>query len=160
MAAGALVALCAWLAPAPSWAQSARPNILVIWGDDIGMWNLSAYHRGMLGSRTPNIDRIAKEGALFTDYYAEQSCTAGRSAFVTGQHPLRTDPFETSMDSGLYTRFMADQLWLFVPMQQVVGQWLATFRAFPPRQPTASFTIDKIMQQMQRMAAEAMKRRQ
>ncbi|NCF18565.1 MAG: sulfatase-like hydrolase/transferase [Haliea sp.] len=71
-------------------AKSEKPNILVIWGDDIGWSNLSAYHRGMLGSRTPNIDRIANEGAMFTDYYGEQSCTAGRSAFITGQHPLRT----------------------------------------------------------------------
>ncbi len=67
-----------------------RPNILVIWGDDIGWSNISAYHRGMLGGSTPNIDRLAMEGAMFTDYYGEQSCTAGRSAFVTGQHPLRT----------------------------------------------------------------------
>ena len=71
-------------------AASKKPNILVIWGDDIGWSNISAYHRGMLGSSTPNIDRIAKEGAMFTDYYGEQSCTAGRSAFITGQHPLRT----------------------------------------------------------------------
>ena len=71
-------------------AASEKPNILVIWGDDVGWSNLSAYHRGMLGGRTPNIDRIANEGAMFTDYYGEQSCTAGRSAFITGQHPLRT----------------------------------------------------------------------
>ena len=71
-------------------AQSQKPNILVIWGDDIGMWNISAYHRGMMGGSTPNIDRIASEGALFTDYYAQQSCTAGRAAFITGQHPFRT----------------------------------------------------------------------
>ena len=67
-----------------------RPNILVIFGDDVGMWNISAYHRGMMGGSTPNIDRIAAEGALFTDYYAQQSCTAGRSAFILGQHPFRT----------------------------------------------------------------------
>jgi arylsulfatase len=71
-------------------AATDKPNILVIWGDDIGWSNISAYHRGMLGSRTPNIDRLANEGAMFTDYYGEQSCTAGRSAFITGQHPLRT----------------------------------------------------------------------
>ncbi|MDI3514412.1 MAG: hypothetical protein PWP40_1641 [Rhodocyclaceae bacterium] len=71
-------------------AQSTKPNILVIWGDDIGMWNLSCYHRGVMGNRTPNIDRIAEEGALFTDYYGQQSCTAGRAAFITGQHPFRT----------------------------------------------------------------------
>jgi arylsulfatase A-like enzyme len=58
--------------------------------DDVEVWNISAYHRGMIGGRTPNIDRIANERALFTDYYAQQSCTAGRSAFITGQHPFRT----------------------------------------------------------------------
>ena len=62
----------------------------MIMGDDVGMWNISAYHRGMMGGRTPNIDRIAKEGALFTDYYAQQSCTAGRAAFILGQTPFRT----------------------------------------------------------------------
>jgi len=71
-------------------AQVKKPNILVIWGDDIGIWNLSCYHRGTMGNRTPNIDRIATEGALFTDYYGQQSCTAGRAAFITGQHPFRT----------------------------------------------------------------------
>ncbi len=66
-----------------------KPNILVIWGDDVGITNISAYSHGMMGYQTPNIDRIANEGALFTDYYAEQSCTAGRSSFVTGQIPFR-----------------------------------------------------------------------
>jgi len=64
---------------------------------------------------------------------------------------LRSDPYETSIDSGLYTRFLAEQLWLFVPTQQEVGKWLMTFREFPPRQATASFTIDTMMQQMQQM---------
>ena len=73
----------------PSLAQS-KPNILVIFGDDVGWSNVSAYNMGMMGYRTPNIDRIAKEGILFTDYYAQQSCTAGRAAFITGQHPFRT----------------------------------------------------------------------
>ena len=67
-----------------------KPNILVLWGDDIGMWNLSCYSKGMMGYRTPNIDRIASEGMIFTDYYGEQSCTAGRSAFITGQSVFRT----------------------------------------------------------------------
>ena len=67
-----------------------KPNILVLFGDDIGLWNVSAYNRGMMGYRTPNIDRIAKEGAIFTDVYAQQSCTAGRAAFITGQSPIRT----------------------------------------------------------------------
>jgi arylsulfatase A-like enzyme len=76
-------------APAPS-PSGRRPNILVIFGDDIGLWNLSAYNRGMMGYRTPNIDRIAKDGAIFTDHYAQQSCTAGRAAFITGQSCFRT----------------------------------------------------------------------
>jgi arylsulfatase len=71
-------------------AAGAKPNILVIFGDDVGYWNLSAYNRGMMGYRTPNIDRIAKEGAIFTDHYAQQSCTAGRAAFITGQSCFRT----------------------------------------------------------------------
>src|SRR4051794_10448851 len=67
-----------------------KPNILVLWGDDIGYWNISAYNRGMMGYRTPNIDRLAREGAIFTDCYGQQSCTAGRAAFITGQSPFRT----------------------------------------------------------------------
>jgi arylsulfatase A-like enzyme len=78
------------MATKPAKPQSKRPNILVIFGDDIGYWNLSAYNLGVMGYRTPNIDRLAKEGALFTDYYAQQSCTAGRAAFITGQCPFRT----------------------------------------------------------------------
>jgi len=73
-------------APAPA----ERPNILIIWGDDVGMWNLSAYHRGMMGGSTPNIDRIAAEGMIFMDHYAQASCTAGRAAFLLGQYPMRT----------------------------------------------------------------------
>jgi arylsulfatase len=67
-----------------------KPNILILWGDDIGQFNISAYNRGMMGYKTPNIDRIASEGALFTDWYGQQSCTAGRAAFITGQSPIRT----------------------------------------------------------------------
>ena len=74
-------------APAPS---ARKPNILMIMADDIGWFNVSAYNLGIMGYRTPNIDRIAKEGALFTDWYGEQSCTAGRAAFITGQSPIRT----------------------------------------------------------------------
>jgi arylsulfatase A-like enzyme len=71
-------------------AEVKKPNILVIWGDDIGMWNLSCYSHGTMGYRTPNIDRLAAEGMMFTDSYGEQSCTAGRSAFITGQSVFRT----------------------------------------------------------------------
>ena len=76
---------------APAIAQQPKPpNILVIMGDDIGMWNIGAYHRGMMAGRTPNLDKLAKEGMLFTDYYAEASCTAGRANFITGELPIRT----------------------------------------------------------------------
>jgi len=69
---------------------SGKPNVLVLWGDDIGWWNISYNNRGQMGYRTPNIDRIGNEGASFTDYYGQQSCTAGRAAFITGQNPIRT----------------------------------------------------------------------
>ena len=88
-----LAALAAVLAASPTAAQEAatkKPNILVIWGDDIGQFNVSAYNMGMMGYKTPNIDSIAKQGALFTDWYGQQSCTAGRAAFITGQSPIRT----------------------------------------------------------------------
>src|ERR1700738_1346205 len=74
----------------PLQAQDKKPNIVVIMGDDIGMWNIGAYHRGMMAGKTPNLDKIAKEGMLFTDYYAEASCTAGRANFITGELPIRT----------------------------------------------------------------------
>jgi arylsulfatase A-like enzyme len=74
---------------APAHAADKKPNILVIWGDDIGIQNISYNSRGMMGYMTPNIDRIAREGVAFTDYYAQQSCTAGRSAFISGSVPVR-----------------------------------------------------------------------
>ena len=83
------VAVLAILAASPAMAQKP-PNILVMWGDDIGQFNISAYNMGMMGYKTPNIDSIAKQGAIFTDWYGQQSCTAGRAAFITGQSPIRT----------------------------------------------------------------------
>ena len=83
--------LLAFLTIGSAMAQNdKKPNILIIWGDDVGMWNISAYHRGMMGGTTPNIDRIAKDGMIFMDHYAQASCTAGRAAFITGQYPVRT----------------------------------------------------------------------
>ena len=76
--------------PAFAQAPAKKPNILVIWGDDIGVSNISAYNLGVMGYQTPNIDRLAREGAIFTDAYAQQSCTAGRASFILGQHPFRT----------------------------------------------------------------------
>ncbi len=84
------VTLCATFIVVAAQAADKKPNILVIWGDDIGQFNLSCYNMGMMGYQTPNIDRIGREGAIFTDWYAQQSCTAGRSAFITGQSPIRT----------------------------------------------------------------------
>ena len=86
----ALFALSACALAFIAQADDKKPNIVIIWGDDIGQSNVSAYTMGLMGYRTPNIDRVAKEGVIFTDYYAEQSCTAGRSAFITGQSVFRT----------------------------------------------------------------------
>jgi len=85
-----LLVLTILFASSAAIADDKKPNILVIWGDDIGQFNVSAYNMGMMGYATPNIDRVAKEGALFTDWYGQQSCTAGRAAFITGQSPIRT----------------------------------------------------------------------
>jgi len=85
----ALVVGLAFIA-GPAFAADKKPNIVIIWGDDIGQSNISAYSHGVMGYKTPYIDRVAKEGMMFTDYYAEQSCTAGRASFITGQSGLRT----------------------------------------------------------------------
>ena len=85
----ALAAATALCTPAAA-QQPRKPNIVIIWGDDIGQFNISAYNRGMMGYQTPNIDSIANQGAMFTDWYGQQSCTAGRAAFITGQSPIRT----------------------------------------------------------------------
>src|SRR4051812_27235814 len=82
------LAACTFLAPVQ--AAEKKPNILFIMGDDVGMWNIGAYHRGLMAGRTPNLDKMAKQGMLFTDYYAEASCTAGRANFIMGQLPIRT----------------------------------------------------------------------
>jgi arylsulfatase len=82
----AVLALLSVVGPAHA-ATDEKPNVLVIWGDDIGRDNISAYSMGIMGYKTPNIDRIAEEGAIFTDSYAQQSCTAGRASFILGEHP-------------------------------------------------------------------------
>src|SRR3989454_8816443 len=94
------------LADAPASAQQ-KPNIVVIMGDDIGMWNIGAYHLGMMAGRTPNLDRLAAEGMIFTDYYAEASCTAGRANFITGELPIRTG-MTTVGQAGAKTRLPAE----------------------------------------------------
>src|SRR5262249_8731561 len=77
-------------APAPTPRPGQRPNIVFIMGDDVGWYSIGAYHRGMMSGKTPNLDRLAQQGVLFTDYYAEASCTAGRANFITGEIPMRT----------------------------------------------------------------------
>ena len=91
-------------------AQTERPNILVIWGDDIGITNIGFNNRGLMGSRTPNIDRIAQEGVSFTDYYGQQSCTAGRAAFIGGNNPLRTGMTKVGLPGAkLWRRILSEQ---------------------------------------------------
>ena len=92
-----IIALLLTFSISLAWSQQKKPNILVIWGDDIGTWNISHNNRGMMGYKTPNIDRIAKGGIGFTDYYAQQSCTAGRAAFLGGNVPVRTGMTKVGM---------------------------------------------------------------
>ena len=103
----ALAVLAVMLIPITQAIAQQRPNIVVIMGDDIGIWNIGAYHRGMMAGRTPNLDQIAAEGMLFTDYYAEASCTAGRANFITGELPIRTgmttEEFETIVQEWIAT---------------------------------------------------------
>ena len=104
---------------------SGKPNILILWGDDIGWYNISHNNRGAMGYETPNIDRVAREGVDFTDYYAQQSCTAGRAAFITGQNPVRTGLTKVGMpgaDVGLDARdpTIAE---LLKPLGYVTGQF-------------------------------------
>jgi arylsulfatase A-like enzyme len=106
-------------------AKAGRPNILILWGDDIGWWNISYNNRGQMGYWTPNIDRIGHEGATFTDYYGQQSCTAGRAAFITGQNPIRTGLTKVGMpgaDVGLRAEdpTIAD---LLKPLGYATGQF-------------------------------------
>ena len=89
-AAAGLVALAALMAAVAPAQAADKPNIVVIMADDIGMWNIGAYHRGLMAGRTPSLDKMAAEGMIFTDYYAEASCTAGRAQFITGELPIRT----------------------------------------------------------------------
>ena len=86
----AVATLFSAAAPPAAKAQEKKPNIVVVMGDDVGYWNIGAYHQGMMAGRTPNIDKLAADGMRFTDYYAEASCTAGRAAFITGELPIRT----------------------------------------------------------------------
>ena len=108
-----------------AYAQNNKPNILIIWGDDVGYWNLSHINNGMMGYKTPNIDRLAKEGMWFTDYYAEQSCTAGRASFITGQIPVRTGLTKIGMPGAAQGLFAEDPTIpeLLKPLGYMTGQF-------------------------------------
>ncbi len=130
-------------------AKTDKPNILIIWGDDIGWFNVSFNNNGIMGYRTPNIDRIAKEGCNFTDWYGQQSCTAGRAAFIRPiSHPDRSDQGRSA-----WRQPRPDRAFLLVPAQEIVGQFLATFREFPPRQRPASFSIDQALEKARQAQA-------
>ena len=146
-------------------AKTDKPNILVIMGDDIGWFNPSIYHRGMMGYWTPNIDRIGNEGAMFTDWYGQQSCTAGRAAFITGQSPIRTGLTKVGLpgaDIGLDAQdpTIAEILKpmgnppFIVPGQAVVARWPGTFKDFPPRQKPASFNVDDVLEKIMSAAGQ------
>ena len=109
----------------PALAQTKQPNILILWGDDIGYWNVSVYNHGMMGYKTPNLDRIAKEGALFTDWYGQQSCTAGRAAFITGQSPIRTGLLKVGLPGAKEALSEKDPTIadLLKPMGYITGQF-------------------------------------
>jgi hypothetical protein len=165
-------------AAGPLQAQDKKPNILFIMSDDIGWMQPSCYHQGLMVGETPNIDRIAKEGARFMTYYAEQSCTAGRNAFITGMHPLRTgmippqlpgspkrDPFEqavgevqktaTSIGGSLgspSTVYCYD--WNILPIGQLLWlKELETYIKFPPLQSPESYNLTQVYEQVKQEAA-------
>jgi arylsulfatase len=131
-----------------------KPNLLVIFGDDIGQTNISAYSHGLMGYRTESIDRLAREGMMFVDYYGEQSCTAGRSAFILGQSPFRSGLSKVGMPGATLGMRPEDPTiaellkLLAVPTQAIVQRFLATFREFPPRQKAASFTVDQALERL------------
>jgi hypothetical protein len=153
-----------------------KPNIVVIWGDDIGITNLSCYSDGLMGYRTPNIDRVANEGMRFTDAYGEQrsrsSCGSTSPTCISGPTPsrkvsvrpdggsrrttTRTDPFERAdTTSNTYWDWYISKAYLILAAQAIVGDFLATFRDFPPRQKAASFTIDQALEKMREAASGA-----
>ena len=114
-------------------AQGKKPNILILWGDDIGWWNISAYNHGQMGYKTPNIDRIAKGGAMFTDWYGQQSCTAGRSCFITGQSGFRTGLLKVGLPGakeGLQARDVT-----IAELLKAQGYITGAVRQEPPRRP-------------------------
>ena len=112
---------------------NGKPNILVLWGDDIGFWNISCNNRGMMGYQTPNIDRLAHEGIGFTDFYGQQSCTAGRAAFITGQNPLRTGLTKVGLPGADFGLRPEDPT--IAELLKPLGYATGAVRQEPPRRP-------------------------
>jgi len=127
----ALVAVMAMVSGLANAQQ--KPNILVIWGDDIGVHNISAYNMGIMGYQTPNIDRIAQEGGLFTDAYAQQSCTAGRASFILGEHPFRTGLLTIGMPGSSHG--IPDWAPTIADLLKDQGYTTGQFRKEPPGRP-------------------------
>jgi hypothetical protein len=140
--------------PAPSTGK--QPNILVIWGDDIGQGNISAYTKGLMGYRTPNINRVANEGMIFTDEQrAEGTLKIWANPFTELRVPkifnLRRDPYERAdITSNTYYDWMISRAYMLVPAQAYVGKFLETFKTFPPRQKPASFTVGGQMEALEK----------
>ena len=107
-------------------AQQKKPNILVIWGDDVGWNNASCYNRGMMGYQTPNIDRVAREGMLFTDWYGQQSCTAGRAAFISGSVPIRSGMTKVGLPGAKEGWQEADVTMATAPLSFRTCRWSAS----------------------------------
>ena len=132
-------------------AADKKPNILIIWGDDIGYWNVSAYNQGMMGYKTPNIDRIAKEGALFTDWYGQQSCTAGRSCFhhrpVAASAPACSRSDCRARRKGLQARDVTHRR-----VAQGAGLHDGTVRQEPPRRPRRASAHGARLRRVHRLA--------
>jgi arylsulfatase len=121
------------------------------------MWNISYNSRGMMGYKTPNIDRIAREGVSFTDYYGQQSYTAGRAAFIGGNVPLlfnlRRDPGERAQhNSNTYNDWFISRVFVIVPMQAMAATFLQTMQEYPPSQTPGSFNLTKIEEQLRKRA--------
>ncbi|TWT95689.1 hypothetical protein [Neorhodopirellula pilleata] len=125
-------------------------------GDDIGIYNLSAYHQGMMGYDTPSIDRLAREGGQFMSYYDQQNCTA-TTLLAPILFDLEVDPFERAQEGMGYVDWWYRRAFIAVPVQNIVGKTLMTFKDFPPRQKPASFTIDQAMEALMRGTAPGSK---
>jgi arylsulfatase A-like enzyme len=143
--------------PASAQAQQ-RPNIIMIMGDDIGWFNIGAYHQGMMASRTPNLDKLAAEGIRFTDYYAEASCTAGRANFITGEFPIRTG-LTTVGQAGSPLGMPAQAPTIATTLSSMgyaTGQfgknhlYAQTFLDLPPMHKGASFNLEALKEELEK----------